>query len=158
MNTPIYFITDFEEVCKSQSIFTDKKTGIQRDKIFTKFCLTFLDIPLLSKQVDSPPLWDFFTNDITGVHLPNASSCRERFLDLIPNKENVYFIFEPEFSKDIYFFTSLKQLVDVLKDCYNFNFYIFDVEFSFLLSWEAYETLFAYGEAKKWLKQIDDIW
>ncbi|EPL6399857.1 hypothetical protein OEP63_003918, partial [Acinetobacter baumannii] len=75
-----------------------------------------------------------------------------------PNIKNVYFLFDLEFSNKILKFKFLSDLVIVLEDSYNFNFYIFDESFNFLLSWNKDETLFGSGDAKEFVLKIKESW
>lgn len=152
----IYFVDDFDEVCHLNKINFHKLDGLARDLVFKHLADRFLENYRNSSS--DIFLWEFLTKEAGGAHLPNSASNREFFLDLIPNVNNIYFMFEPQYLKEIYVFNNIKELVKALKESYNFNFYIFDCEFKFLICWESFETLFGSGVAKMWVEQIKEKW
>lgn len=157
-NNRNFFVTDFYEVANDMSIKFSILNRIERDDVlnilFEKFFSKPAEVDLLNI-----PLWHFLKEDnYVGVHLPNAAFDRSLVYKDFPNINEVMFMFDLEYSSNIYKFNDLDQLFSVLSESYNFNFYIFSLSFNFLISWNKDEVLFGCGKAKDWALQIKKNW
>lgn len=154
-----FFIDDFIEVSEKNSIDFYILSQDESEPIFSNLFQKFFSNSLSLEKPLEIPLWQFLNKENSvGVHLPNAANHRELFLNKLPDMKNIYFLFDLEFSNKILNFKSLKDLVTILEDSYNFNFYIFDESFSFLLSWSKDETLFGSGNAIDLVLKLKESW
>ncbi|EHU2109493.1 hypothetical protein Q5X71_02365 [Acinetobacter baumannii] len=159
LNNMTFFIDDFIEVTEKNNIHFYTLSQEESRHIFRRLFDKFFSNKLSMEKPLEIPLWQFLNKENSiGVHLPNAAGHRELFLNQLPNIKNVYFLFDLEFSNKILKFKFLSDLVIVLEDSYNFNFYIFDESFNFLLSWNKDETLFGSGDAKEFVLKIKESW
>ena len=93
------------------------------------------------------PLWEYIENDVY-VNDPEAWLWMKEFL----GDEPAFFFFNPEDDKEIFRFQHAKAVVDVLEDCFGFEFYISDENLSYLLCFNHHDMLIAAGTAKQWLE------
>jgi hypothetical protein len=154
-----FFIDDFIEISEKNSIDFYILSQDESKPIFSNLFQKFFSNRLSLEKPVEIPLWQFLNKENSvGVHLPNAANHRELFLNKLPEMKNIYFLFDLEFSNKILKFNCLNDLVTILEDSYNFNFYIFDESFSFLLSWSKDETLFGSGKAIDLVLKIKESW
>lgn len=153
-----FFVIDFLEVAKELNIEFSILNLIERDIVLSTLFENFFSNRSKNNLL-TIPLWQFLKKDsYLGVHLPNSANDRSLFFKNIPNKNNIMFIFDLEYSVDVYRFKDLNQLFEVLNESYNFNFYIFNSSFDFLISWNKDEVLFGSGEAREWVFKIGNNW
>lgn len=159
LNNRTFFVNDFIEVTEKNNIHFYTLSQEESRHIFSELFDKFFSNKLSVEKPLAIPLWQFLNKENSiGVHLPNSAGHRELFLNQLPNIKNVYFLFDLDFSNKILKFNCLTDLIIVLEDSYNFNFYIFDESFNFLLSQNKDETLFGSGDAKEFVLKIKESW
>lgn len=154
-----YFIEDFFELANNMNINFDILEEYESKEVFKEMIVAFFpSIHYEYYSKSDTPLWEFLTVNYTGVSLPMAASQRAKFLDVIPNIENVKFCFEPNSFKHVIAFENYKGLKSILKNSYNFDFYIFSIDDNFLICWHSFETLFGCCEAVNLVNLIGAEW
>ncbi len=157
-NNRSFFVTDFHEVANELNIEFSILGEIERDNIFRTLLEKFFSKPI-QEELLNIPLWHFLKEEnYIGVHLPNAALDRSLVYKKFSNVSEVMFMFDLEYSSNIYKFKDLAHLFRVLSESYNFNFYIFSISFDFLISWNKDEVLFGCGKAEDWVLQIKKNW
>lgn len=56
------------------------------------------------------------------------------------------------------YFSNPNDLMGILSNCYNFNFYIITDDLSSCVIWERYEALMGIGQCQKQIKAIGKEW
>jgi hypothetical protein len=75
--------------------------------------------------------------------------------DFVANKE-VLMLFDSSDEKAVFRFTNGSQIVPLLSECYDFEFYLTDGEFNYFLCLNNHDYLIAAGTAAPWLKGLLD--
>ncbi len=106
--------------------------------ILNRFC---------NKGIYKYPIWENLIDSI-------AIDCKfswSWFKEILIEQELILF-FEPDDDKKMFYFDNGKQIVEVLLNCYRFNFYITNLEQTFLFAYNDHDYLIACGNAKEWLR------
>ena len=95
------------------------------------------------------PFWEHYTDKIS---IQNEEAWKW-VSDFIGNSESILF-FNTSDDKLAYLFFSGKDLVEILGEIYNVEFYITNKEFEYLLTFNHHDFLIACGSAIDWLKKV----
>lgn len=156
-----FFVKDFFEMADSLNIsyeiisHNDSNTIVQ--KIYNKFFKKNTN-PENKKNIILT--WEELDNSkIEAAHLPFATSRNCPLLNISTSiDKGVYLMFEQNYHFGLVKFKNINDLSLVLDISYNFNYFIFDEDASYLFAWDAYETLFGGGRARKWVEEIKNSW
>ena len=86
-------------------------------------------------------------SNCVAVSNDNAWSWIDQFIE----SEAIMF-FNPCDEKISYIFNNGTDIVNTLADCYNFEFYITNFNFDYILCFSHHRILYACGTASEWLK------
>lgn len=97
------------------------------------------------------PLWDKLNDSMAELD----EKAWEWVEDFVGN-DNVIIFFNPNDEKGAYLLDSGKDLVSILGEMYNIEFYLTNQETSYLICYNHHDVLLASGEAKFWLKEFNN--
>ncbi len=99
-------------------------------------------------------LWEGFCSlvnkgnlDCVAVSNDDAWSWIDQYIE-----NDAIMFFNPYDEKISYVFTNGKDIVNTLAECYNFEFYITNNDFDYILCFNHHRVLYACGDASEWLK------
>lgn len=98
------------------------------------------------------PFWEYYTNKISIQH----EEAWKWVSDFIRNTESILF-FNTSDDKLAYVFLSGKDLVGILGEMYNVEFYVTNKDFEYLLTFNHHDFLIACGSAIDWLKSVEVV-
>lgn len=154
MSNKPYFVEDFFEVLLEKNISQYSILSSRDRKTFFELVLN----KFFKRKNFSDDLWEYIIDDHTGVHLPCIAKNRSFFLERLSFSESVYFFFEPLEYDEVLHFSNLNDLVAILSNCYNFNFYIITDDLSSCVIWERYEFLIGLGQCQEQIEIIGREW
>lgn len=93
------------------------------------------------------PLWERF-NDFVGVIDKDAWQWLEEFI----GSNKCILFFNPSDEKRAYLFKSGKEVVSVIEELFNVEFYVTNTETEYLLCFNHHNCLMALGNAIDWLE------
>lgn len=94
------------------------------------------------------PLWERL-NDAKSKSDDKAWQWVEDFI----GEESTILFFNPSDEKNAYLLNSGNDIVSILGEMYNVEFYLTNEEASYLLCFNHHDVLLALGEAKEWLQE-----
>ena len=138
-----YLANEILDVSSKLGYYTELLSPSDTQKVFSaileKFCHSNKSKPL--------PLWELLENSI-GIHNSEAWSWISEFV----GKKPILIFFEQSDDSSIVYLKNGSFLSEILGECFGFVFYITDLKYSYIISFNDHDILIGSGTAANWIK------